>query len=330
MADVETTRGNDTASSSTSKRGLQSRLGLGNPYLLPSVRGSPYQHEDPELGNMQSPMTAVSTGYSSLAPFLDSDDGFMLYRRFGFLHQRVLLYRQDELRRMEQDLEELDQRDDFLGLGSRQSQAFEELDWRQRGRQTIFRDIERKLSEYSEYIHFSGSRQSQAFEEHVSRQRVSRQRDRQTIFREIERNFSEYNSMILTTKAFEHAIPNNSEYRNVKQYLERGHYIYMDYTDTQSDFRQRSWKEYENAVKDFLQGPTGAAFLERPLDQDLMEAPRRRKQKNRACTSVVKNIIDLLVGATMGIVFWITHITAALGFVLLANLASSGSDDITK
>jgi hypothetical protein len=35
----------------------------------------------------------------------------MIYRRFGFLHARLLLQKQDELRLMEEELEEIDQRD---------------------------------------------------------------------------------------------------------------------------------------------------------------------------------------------------------------------------
>jgi hypothetical protein len=35
----------------------------------------------------------------------------MIYRRFGFLHARLLLQKQDELRLMEQELDEIDRRD---------------------------------------------------------------------------------------------------------------------------------------------------------------------------------------------------------------------------
>src|SRR5580692_11200109 len=49
-------------------------------------------------------------GYPRLAAFLSSDENFMIYRSFGFLHARVLLHRQDELRIMERDLDQMDQR----------------------------------------------------------------------------------------------------------------------------------------------------------------------------------------------------------------------------
>ncbi|PMD53446.1 uncharacterized protein K444DRAFT_571426 [Hyaloscypha bicolor E] len=50
-------------------------------------------------------------GYPYLATFLDSDENFMIYRRFGFLHARLLLQKQDELRIMEEELDQMDQRD---------------------------------------------------------------------------------------------------------------------------------------------------------------------------------------------------------------------------
>jgi len=51
------------------------------------------------------------TGYPRLAAFLDSDENFMLYRRFGYLQSRILLYKQDELRGLERQLDNLDKLD---------------------------------------------------------------------------------------------------------------------------------------------------------------------------------------------------------------------------
>ncbi|KAH9219762.1 hypothetical protein DL95DRAFT_291332, partial [Leptodontidium sp. 2 PMI_412] len=50
-------------------------------------------------------------GYPRLAALLDSDENFMLYRRFGFLQSRLLLNSQDELRELEQDLDRMDKVD---------------------------------------------------------------------------------------------------------------------------------------------------------------------------------------------------------------------------
>ncbi|KAF1963711.1 hypothetical protein CC80DRAFT_397118 [Byssothecium circinans] len=50
-------------------------------------------------------------GYPNLAAFLDSDESFMVYRRFGFIQSRLLLEKQDELRELEEGLDRLDRRE---------------------------------------------------------------------------------------------------------------------------------------------------------------------------------------------------------------------------
>lgn len=50
-------------------------------------------------------------GYPRVAAFMDSDENFMMYRRFGFLYSRILLNKQDELRKIEERLDKLDQID---------------------------------------------------------------------------------------------------------------------------------------------------------------------------------------------------------------------------
>lgn len=47
-------------------------------------------------------------GYPNLAAFLDSDEGFAIYRRFGYLQSRLLLDRQEELRSLELKLERME------------------------------------------------------------------------------------------------------------------------------------------------------------------------------------------------------------------------------
>ena len=47
-------------------------------------------------------------GYPRLAAFVDSDANFMIYRRFGYLRTRLLLYHQDVLRAREEELDKLD------------------------------------------------------------------------------------------------------------------------------------------------------------------------------------------------------------------------------
>ncbi|KAK7918079.1 hypothetical protein PG985_009953 [Apiospora marii] len=49
--------------------------------------------------------------YRSVATFLDSDENFMIYRRFGYLHSRTLLRLQDRLRALEYKLDQYDNED---------------------------------------------------------------------------------------------------------------------------------------------------------------------------------------------------------------------------
>ena len=50
------------------------------------------------------------TGYQSFSAFVASDNDFFILRRFGALSARVLLALQDQLSRLEEDLEALERR----------------------------------------------------------------------------------------------------------------------------------------------------------------------------------------------------------------------------
>jgi hypothetical protein len=65
-------------------------------------------------------------GYPYLASFLDSDENIMIYRRFGFVHARLLLQKQDELRIMEAELDRMDQRDKFNNVEALQCRMEDE------------------------------------------------------------------------------------------------------------------------------------------------------------------------------------------------------------
>ncbi|KAK3677510.1 hypothetical protein LTR78_002360 [Recurvomyces mirabilis] len=67
-----------------------------------------------------------ASAYPNLAIFLDSDESFALYRRHGYIQTRILLDKQDQLRCIEAELDELDnaeQFDDADNLFSRQFQG---------------------------------------------------------------------------------------------------------------------------------------------------------------------------------------------------------------
>lgn len=90
-------------------------------------------------------------GYPQLAAFIDSDENFLMCRRFGFLHSRVLLYRQDELSKLESNLIEMDQLDQEecpLALRSRKTDDARDDIEEQYSRKTLINQIDAKLKEY--------------------------------------------------------------------------------------------------------------------------------------------------------------------------------------
>ena len=85
-----------------------------------------------------------------MTAFLNSDDNFLIARKYGFLRTRLLLYRQDELFVLEKGLLALDDDDKEnreLALQSRRHD--EETDDDPEGsRKALMRKIDDKLKEY--------------------------------------------------------------------------------------------------------------------------------------------------------------------------------------
>ncbi len=89
-------------------------------------------------------------GYPKVAAFLDSDDNFMLYRRFGYLQSRLLLEKQDDLRRLEEELDRMDRKDakkDRRNLMTRQDIGEDVF----APRRKLMKDIETNYCEYCAY-----------------------------------------------------------------------------------------------------------------------------------------------------------------------------------
>ena len=91
-------------------------------------------------------------GYPQLAAFLNSDENFLIARKYGYLRSRVLLYRQDELSVLERDLIALDA-DDYenrpLALESRKHD--EQTDKTVYSRKVLIQKIDDKLKEYGKH-----------------------------------------------------------------------------------------------------------------------------------------------------------------------------------
>ena len=84
-------------------------------------------------------------GYGKLAAFIDCDPNFRIYRKFGWLHNRVLLHIQDELQELEEELEMIDAWEAKSGnnvkLASRREDTTSE-------RLELIATIKQKLDEY--------------------------------------------------------------------------------------------------------------------------------------------------------------------------------------
>ncbi|KAL8924218.1 MAG: hypothetical protein Q9208_004182 [Pyrenodesmia sp. 3 TL-2023] len=97
------------------------------------------------------------TGFPRLSCFLDSDDSFMVYKRFGIVFSRLLLNKQDEIREMEATLHAMDKTDDatdgskyLMARDHRDSEAIPQ-EWSET-RSQLLRTLERKILEYSELL----------------------------------------------------------------------------------------------------------------------------------------------------------------------------------
>ena len=92
-------------------------------------------------------------GYPQLAAFVNSDENFLIARKYGFLRSRVLLYRQDELSVLEKDLIRLDADDEEkreFALHSRKRDEETDKDPLY-SRKVLIQKIDDKLKEYGQH-----------------------------------------------------------------------------------------------------------------------------------------------------------------------------------
>lgn len=84
---------------------------------------------------------------------MNSDDNFLLCRKYGFLRSRVLLHRQDELAVLERNLLEMDDEDEeLLPLALQSRKRDEERDEEEQySRKTLIQKIDDKLKQYGKY-----------------------------------------------------------------------------------------------------------------------------------------------------------------------------------
>ncbi|KAL8643487.1 MAG: hypothetical protein Q9226_008337, partial [Calogaya cf. arnoldii] len=231
---------------------------------------------------------------------MDDIDDFIT-RRFAFLHARLLLDRYQEF---EQELGKLDKVDDYFHPSY--------------GRISKFRLTNIQNAQPRESIDFI--------------------KHRRLLLSDINEKLFEYNSMLVQM----HTLPQyttsgnpRQRYISVGQYLNHGPDIHLD----RSGIRGNAWVKYQLAVKDFLRDQT-SAFLNRPLDQEWLEETHQKANTSSKPWTTFKAgwksgtdlpmrlAVASMIRFCVYILFWTGHITAALGFALVANIPKTGGNPI--
>ena len=97
---------------------------------------------------IESLVDEYGRGYGRLAAFEDCDPSFLVYRKFGWLHNRVLLQLQDELQVLEDDLLRLDKLEATRSDPVYQRSHRVDYSRPNSKRRAVLADIKKKLDEY--------------------------------------------------------------------------------------------------------------------------------------------------------------------------------------
>lgn len=111
------------------------------------MTGLSSKSEDEDIGQQPEDIDYHPEGYPRLGALINSDENFLMCRRYGLLHTRVMLYRQDELRELEERLLGLDAEDADDNPGMLNSRVRDDRRENQERRQLIL-EIDQKLKEY--------------------------------------------------------------------------------------------------------------------------------------------------------------------------------------
>ena len=87
-------------------------------------------------------------GYGRLAAFEDCDPSFLIYRKFGWLHNRLLLHLQDEVQVLENNLLSFDKFEAIRGDPRFQQSCRLDNGRQNSKRRVMLTDIKAKLDEY--------------------------------------------------------------------------------------------------------------------------------------------------------------------------------------
>ena len=93
-------------------------------------------------------MDEYPSGYGKIAAIEDLDSDFLILRKFGFLHKYALLYLQDELVEIQEDLERLDRCESSDGDPKKLVSRRSDRCLGHPARQDLIANLHAKLEEY--------------------------------------------------------------------------------------------------------------------------------------------------------------------------------------
>jgi len=95
-----------------------------------------------------------SPGYGKVAAFEDLDQDFSIYRKFGVLHNYDLLYLQDELAEIQDDLEDLDRWEFSDGEPKRLISRRKDDSFQDSRRKELVSKLHNKLAQYGNTLKY--------------------------------------------------------------------------------------------------------------------------------------------------------------------------------
>lgn len=114
--------------------------------------------------------------------------------------------------------------------------------------------------------------------------------------------------------------------QSIREYLDHGPPVFMNYFEIQDS----RWASYESMVEKLLRDPETAYWLDGPLDPEWCESAeeqlrhksdRKSPEKTTWLFKMKRKFYRMAVGCLL--LFWISHITAALAFALIARTSTS-------
>ncbi|KAF2657862.1 hypothetical protein K491DRAFT_313155 [Lophiostoma macrostomum CBS 122681] len=252
-------------------------------------------------------------GYPNVAAFLDSDEGLSVYRRFGYLQSRLLLNKQEDLRRLEKDLSRMDRmitHTDINAMCSRDLRGPHRED-----HEKLLREIEQKFCSYANVL--TAAQQLMAFGKPAEGDRKSVARylaNRQCLSQEQGEWIQHQDDLITLRARREHAWLDDL----VETFLKMSHCWLIDVL-----FRSKETRKKTEIDSDTMPAQP-------PKDEDKYEIFYTPSRISKATNCILTVLILILMIVPVYILYHMVHdigtrhaYTTCLGILLVFTLAFS-------